>query len=233
MNFTGINKISLVDFDDYLSTTLFVSGCNLRCLFCHNSHLLNKKKCKKISWTKILNYLKTKKNKIDAVVITGGEPLINNEKEIINKIKIIKKMGFLIKLDTNGTNPALLEKIINNNLVDYVAMDIKNSFKEYKKISGIKNNLLVEKIKKSKQILIKNNKKINYEFRTTVIKEFHNSKNLLEIAKSIKNCQKFVLQKYRYSDGCLNQYNEINKKEIKKIQTKIKKIIPNTILRGY
>lgn len=232
MNFVGINKVSLVDFDDFLSTTIFVSGCNLKCLFCHNSQLLNKKKCKKIPWIKILNYLKEKKNKIDAVVISGGEPLINNEKEIINKIKTIKKIGYLIKLDTNGTNPSLLKKIIDNNLIDYVAMDIKNSFKKYKKISGIKNNSLIEKIKKSKEILIKN-KKINYEFRTTVIKEFHNSKDLLEIAKSIKNCKKFVLQKYKYNDGCTNHYHEISEKEIKKIQTKIKKIIPNTILRGY
>lgn len=232
MNFAGINKLSLVDFDNFLSTTIFVSGCNLRCLFCHNSQLLNKKKCKEISWTEILNYLKKTKNKIDAVVITGGEPLINNEKELISKIKTIKKLGFLVKLDTNGTNPNLLKKIIDSNLIDYVAMDIKNSFKEYKKISGIKNNFLIDKIKKSKQILIKN-KKINYEFRTTVIKEFHNLKKLLEIAKSIKNCQKFALQKYKYSDGCINQYHEISEKEIKKIQTEIKKIIPNTIIRGY
>ena len=233
MNFAGINKVSLVDFDSFLSVTIFVSGCNLRCLFCHNSQLLNKNKSEKIPWIEILNYLKKIKNKIDAVVITGGEPLINNEKELINKIKTIKKLGFLVKLDTNGTNPDLLKKIIDNKLVDYVAMDIKNSFKEYKKISGIKNDSLVEKIKKSKQILIKSNKKINYEFRTTIVKEFHDLKKILEIAKSIKNCQKFVLQKYRYSNGCINHYHEIDEKEIKKIQIKVKRIVPNTIIRGY
>lgn len=231
MKFAGINEISLVDFDGYIATTLFVEGCNLNCLFCHNSQLL-KRNNKRISWQKIKNFLKNKKNKIDAVVISGGEPLINKEQEILQKIKEIKQLGFLVKLDTNGTNPILLEKIIKNNLVDYIAIDIKSSFDNYQKISGIKSNVLIKKIEKSKDILIKN-KTINYEFRTTVIQEFHDLKNLLKIAKSIKNCQKYVLQKYQYSQNCINRFHEINEKEIQKYQTEIKKIIPNTIIRGY
>ena len=225
MDFVGINKTSLTNFDGYLSIVLFTSGCNFKCQFCQNSSLI-KKKNKKISWLKIKKILIAKKNKIDAVVITGGEPLIHND--IFEKLKEIKKLNYLIKLDTNGTNPKLLKKLINHKLIDYVAMDIKNSLKKYYLITGInKNNLLLlNNVKKSIEYLNKNN--IPFEFRTTVIKEFHNLKDLINIVNMIGKKQKYILQKYEDKKECLkHNFHSINQNKIKKYIKEIKKIRPD------
>ena len=228
MCFVGVEKLSLVDFDGYLSIVLFTSQCNMRCLYCQNTKLiLNENKI--IPWKKIKDFLIKNTKKIDAVVITGGEPLI--QKKLIERIKEIKKMGFLIKLDTNGLKSEKLKNILENKLVDYVAMDIKNDFKNYNYITGINGKNIVENIKKS--ILYLKKSKIKFEFRTTIIKEFHNLKNLLEIAKVIKPCEKYVLQHYKYQKECLFRFNEINKDTALKYLKNIKKIIPNTYLRGY
>ena len=227
MCFVGVEKLSLVDFDGYLSIVLFTSGCNMRCLYCQNTKLVfNENKI--IPWEKIKEFLAKSVKKIDAVVITGGEPLI--QEKLIERMKEIKEMGFLIKLDTNGLKSEKLKNILENRLVDYVAMDIKNNLKNYNHISGIKKDI-TENIKKSISYL--KNSGINFEFRTTIIKEFHNLENLLEIAKIINPCKKYVLQHYKYQKECLFRFNEIDKDTALKYLENIKEIIPNTYLRGY
>ena len=174
-----MEKLSVVDFDNKVSCTLFTNGCNFKCPFCHNSSLVLSK-VPPLDFNVILDYLKTRKNIIDAAVITGGEPtLLDGLKE---KIIEIKKLGFLIKLDTNGTNPACLQELINEKLIDYVAMDIKNGPTNYAKTIGLTSYDLTN-IKKSIDILKKGT--IDYEFRTTLVKEFHSQSDMKEIRNLI------------------------------------------------
>lgn len=229
MDFVGIDKLSLVDFDEYLSMTLFTGGCNFRCPFCHNADLVLHKEYPSIPWAEIKELLKDRVKKIDAIVITGGEPLIHPD--IIEKIKEIKELGYLVKLDTNGTNPDLLIKLIEDKLIDYVAIDIKNTFDKYPLTSGIKSPML-DNIKKSLNYLLTH--KFPYELRTTVIKEFHTLDDLLKIANSIKGCPKYVLQRYKDREECIEHgFHEISEEDIKKYLVEIRKIIPNTQTRGY
>lgn len=229
MDFVGIDKMSLVDFDEYLSITLFTEGCNFRCPFCHNGSLVLNQHNPIIPWSEIQTLLKERKGKIDAIVITGGEPLIHPD--VVDKIKEIKEMGYMVKLDTNGTNPKLMIKLIENKLIDYVAIDIKNSIDKYPLTSGV-NKLNINPIKESIHYLISH--KFPHEFRTTVIKEFHTLEDIKGIANLIKGCQKYVLQRYKDREGCIEHgFHEISDEEMTKWVKTIKEIIPNTLTRGY
>ena len=135
--FCGMKKLSLVDFEKKLSCVLFVSGCNFKCPFCHNSSLM-KVIDDNIEFEEIKSYLVSRKKMLDAVVISGGEPTLRKELPFV--IKEIKQLGYLIKLDTNGTNPVMLKKLIDEKLIDYVAMDIKADFVNYPLVAGIKQN---------------------------------------------------------------------------------------------
>ena len=168
MDFVGIEKLSLVDFDNNLSVVLFCEGCNFRCPFCHNSSLVLCKN-EKIDFNDILEYLKERKKLLDGVVISGGEPTLMND--LAYKCKQIRDLGYLVKLDTNGTNPKVIKYLIDNKLVDHIAMDIKGSFVNYSEIVGLTSldlNNIIESIK------ILKTSGISYEFRTTLVKEFHN-----------------------------------------------------------
>lgn len=229
MDFVGIDKMSLVDFDEYLSITLFTEGCNFRCPFCHNGSLVLNQHNPIIPWSEIQSLLKDRKGKIDAVVITGGEPLIHPD--IVDKIKEIKEMGYMVKLDTNGTNPKLMIKLIEDKLIDYVAIDIKNSVAKYSLTAGVE-KLNLNSIQESIQYLISH--KFPHEFRTTVIKEFHTLEDIKGIANMIKGCNKYVLQHYKDREGCIaHGFHEISEEEITKWVEAIKEIIPNTSTRGY
>lgn len=229
MDFVGIDKMSLVDFDEYLSITLFTEGCNFRCPFCHNGSLVLNQHNPIIPWSEIQSLLKDRIGKIDAVVITGGEPLIHPD--IVDKIKEIKEMGYMVKLDTNGTNPKLMIKLIEDKLIDYVAIDIKNSIGKYSLTAGVE-KLNLNSIQESIQYLI--SRKFPHEFRTTVIKEFHTLEDIKGIANMIKGCNKYVLQHYKDREGCIaHGFHEISEEEITKWVKTIKEIIPNTSTRGY
>ncbi|MCQ2795514.1 MAG: anaerobic ribonucleoside-triphosphate reductase activating protein [Bacilli bacterium] len=231
MDFVGIDKMSLVDFDDYLSITLFTEGCNFRCPFCHNGSLVLNKHNPIIPWDEIKTLLMDRKGKIDAVVITGGEPLIHPD--IVDKIKEIKEMGYRIKLDTNGTNPKLMIKLIEDKLIDYVAIDIKNSVNKYPLTSGSP-NINMASILSSIQYLI--NHKFPHEFRTTLIKEFHTLDDMIGIANLIKGCQKYVLQHYKDREECIEHgFHDINEEEIKPYIKKAQELLPGTLVttRGY
>lgn len=229
--FIGINKVSLNDFDGYVSTTLFTGGCNFKCPFCHNKDLVfNYNKFNKINFIDILNYLKDRKKLLDAVVITGGEPTLLPS--LKGKIIEIKKLGYLVKLDTNGTNPDLLKELIENKYIDYVAMDIKNSLYDYKTTIGNK-NIDLTKIVKSINYLINQNL-INYEFRTTLVQEFHNEKNIKELGELIKGSKKLYLQKFVNPKSCIEEnLHEIDFNDALKFKAILEKYIDEVNLRGY
>lgn len=185
----GLQKTSLIDFPEKISAIIFTQGCNFRCGYCHNPELLNRADAK-YSEEEIFEFLKSRVGKLDGVVITGGEPTL--QKDLKTFIEKIKGMGFCVKLDTNGTNPEMLEDLINSNLLDYVAMDIKSSIINYEKTVSV--NVNIDNIKKSINLL--KNSDIKYEFRTTVLKSLISKEDFEQIGKEIEGAKKYYLQKF-------------------------------------
>lgn len=190
MIIAGLQKSSLIDYPNEIAAVVFTSGCNFRCPFCHNGGLLEDKKSQKITPEEVLDFLKTRQNKLQGVVISGGEPTLH--KDLEDFIIKIRDLGFKIKLDTNGSNPSVLIDLINKNLIDYVAMDIKSSLKKYKEATN--SNIDTEKIKESIDFLLKG--KVDYEFRTTVVKESLSFDDFRIIAQEIKGAKRYFLQKF-------------------------------------
>lgn len=190
MIISGFQKTSLIDYSDKIASVVFTQGCNFSCIYCHNKQLIDCQKHSEINQDDILNYLEKRKSLIDGVVITGGEPTL--QADLILFAKKVKQLGYKIKLDTNGTNPEVLEKLINLKLIDYIAMDIKAPFSKYNEITQVASP--IEFIKKSINIII--NSKIDYEFRTTLSKNYLKEEDIIEIAKTIKGANLYYLQKY-------------------------------------
>ncbi len=229
MKFYGIDKLSLVDYDEKLSCTLFTAGCNFRCPFCHNSSLVISTPENYISEEDVLKYLSTRTGILDAVAITGGEPTLNND--LIDFISKVKKLGFLVKLDTNGHNPEMIKYLIENNLIDYIAMDIKNSKEKYALTTGL-DSLDISNIKKTVELLLKNH--IDYEFRTTIIKEFHESDDFIKIGEWLKGAKKYRIQKFIPNENCIKQgLHEVSKENALAVKDIIQKYIDDVELRNY
>ena len=199
MKIAGFEKLSLQDYPNHISCIIFTQGCNLKCPFCQNSGLIPINQESVINETKIIQYLKLRKNMLNGVTISGGEPTLQVDlKDFIIKIK---NLGFDVKLDTNGTNFALLKDLVENELIDYIAMDIKNSLNKYDKTSGVK-TIKIENILNSISLLKKCS--IDYEFRTTIINEYHTLQDILDIIKLIGN-SKYYLQNFKNSDNVLDK----------------------------
>lgn len=198
MKIAGVYPTSLLDYPDHISTVLFTQGCNFKCPYCHNSQLIT-------FYNNIDNLLELAKKLIErriglieAVVITGGEPLVQDLYELIDLIKWIKEKGLKIKLDTNGSRPVKLRALIDLNLLDYVAMDIKLPLKSYPMLGGEARDLKDE-IKTSINILLESN--IDYEFRTTVVPGLHKERDIKNIAKAIKGADNYYIQNFKASDN--------------------------------
>lgn len=190
MIIAGLQKSSLIDYPNEIAAVVFTSGCNFRCPFCHNGGLLEDEKSQKMTPEEVLDFLKTRQNKLQGVVISGGEPTLH--KDLEDFIIKIRDLGFKIKLDTNGSNPSVLIDLVNKKLIDYVAMDIKSPLKKYKEATN--SNIDTEKIKESIDFLLKG--KVDYEFRTTVVKESLSFDDFRIIAQEIKGAKRYFLQKF-------------------------------------
>jgi pyruvate formate lyase activating enzyme len=188
----GLQKTSLIDYPPYVVSTIFLGGCNFRCPYCHNPDLINSlEEYPDISTEDLLDFLKVRKKWIDGVCITGGEPTIHEKlPELISKIKDI---GFLVKLDTNGTNPKMLKELFKKKLLDYVAMDIKAPLEKYDNACGVKPEKkdIVESVK-----LIRNSG-VDYEFRTTIVPKFFDEKDARLIGEWLKGSRRYYLQQFR------------------------------------
>lgn len=192
----GITKSSLIDFPKKISAVVFLIGCNFNCPYCHNPELVISNIVEPIHTNTIYSFLKSRIGLLDAVVITGGEPTLH--KDLPDFIKNIKDMGFLVKLDTNGSNPLMVEHLIKNKLIDYIAMDIKAPFDEYKNI--VSKDINVENVKKTFEIVVQN--KIDYEFRTTVVSNLLNYESFEKISEMFKQkgkIKKYYLQRFKKS----------------------------------
>ncbi len=228
MEILGIEKVSLVDFEGKICATIFTGGCNYKCPFCHNSGIVNKEYLKHDE-DEILNYLKDRKKLLDAVTISGGEPTLQPDLESF--AQKIKDMGYLVKLDTNGTFPNVLENLFKKNLIDYVAMDIKNNFENYSLVTNT-TNPLVENVKQSLKLLKKY--KINYELRTTLVEEFHSEENIKKMTDDLKNEKTLFLQKFVDKETCFaKNLNPVKKDLAEKYKQILLQTIDKVELRGY
>ena len=193
----GLQKTTLLDYPEHIACTIFFGNCNLRCPFCHNMELVeHPEKYPEFSITQILDFWKERVGKLNGVAITGGEPLLN--RDIEDLLKPIKELGYPIKLDTNGFFPDMIEKLIDDKLVDMFAMDIKSGWTNYMKVAGLKNeDLSVIKSKVEKSISLLMERASDYEFRTTCVKGLHNENDFYEIKDMIKGAKKYFLQDYK------------------------------------
>lgn len=229
MNIGGIQRLSLLDYPDKTCCTIFTVGCNYRCPFCHNASIIqNQFPEKGILQEEVIEFLKRRKGLLDGVCITGGEPLL--QESLGSFIEEIKSLGFLVKLDTNGSLPKKLKQLIETGLVDYVAMDIKNSPDSYGQTIGI-NNYNLDPIKESVDLLLSNI--VPYEFRTTVVRQLHTSKDMLAIAQWIKGAEHYYLQNFVDSGDVLESgLSGFLREEMQEFQELIRSIIPSVELRG-
>ena len=230
MAIVGIDKLSLLDYEDKVSVVLFSQACNMRCPFCHNgAAVLGASKEDELDFDEILAFLKTRTGLVDAVVFSGGEPTMLEDLKV--KIKAVRDLGFLIKLDTNGTNPELLEELLDEGLLDYVAMDIKNCPNLYAETCGLK-FINVDNINKSISLII--NKAPDYEFRTTLVKEFHERMDYDAFKDLIKGAKRLFLQKFVDREGCIKKgLHEVDVVEANKLRDYLSSDIPEVNLRGY
>lgn len=195
MQIHGLNKTTLLDYPGLVASTIFTGNCNFRCPFCHNADLvLDPMSQPLISEEEVLTHLKKRKGIVTGVCITGGEPTL--QKDLREFIMKVREIGLSVKLDTNGYMPDVLIGLCEEGLIDFVAMDIKTAPDEYSKVTGV--NIDISRIEKSVDYLLKSN--IEYEFRTTVVQEFHNRETFDKIGQFIKGSKAYFLQGYVDSD---------------------------------
>lgn len=233
MLISALKKTTLLDYPDKIATIIFTAWCNLRCGFCHNREFVLPEEIKKITdfipEEVFFNFLKTKVGLLDWVVICWWEPTIN--RDLYDFCKRIKDLWFLVKIDTNWQNPKVLQKLLDEKLVDYIAMDIKNSFIKYELTTWVKEDLEVYE----KSIEIIKNSQINYEFRTTLVKWFHTEEDIIEISKLISWAKKYYLQNFKWGNTLEKDFpwTSFSREELKKLQKACLEYVENVHIREY
>lgn len=229
MEIYGFQKTTLLDFPGHVAATVFTGGCNFRCPFCHNGLLvLDPVNQPLIGEDEVLAYLKKRRGILEGVCITGGEPTL--QKDLISFVKKLKVMYYLVKLDTNGYRPKVLEELLTEGLLDYVAMDVKASMERYDIVTGV-SDLECEKILESIQLL--KNCDIPYEFRTTAVKGLHGIEEFEEIGRLLSDCRAYYLQGFRESDNMVGEgYEAFSAQEMIGIANMAGKYIDKVELRG-
>ncbi len=226
MKIGGFLKQSFIDYPGNIASVIFTSGCNFRCFYCHNPDLVLPERIQEnqfIEESEIFDYLLKNKSFLDAVVITGGEPTIHQD--LPEFIKKIKGLNLLVKLDTNGTDPDLVKSLINREMVDYIAMDVKSTFEinKYKSIVGEQfNSKELDRIKESVNLII--NSGIKFEFRTTLVKPFHSFEEIEEISSHLSG--NYYLQQCRPLNSlnhCNKNFRQFKAQEIEEWRSKITK----------
>lgn len=250
MYLSAIQRLTLLDYPEHVACTVFTPGCNFRCHYCHNSQFVLPEKLQKIQDDFIpekvfFSFLEKRKEKLEGVCITGGEPTIH--KDLPNFITQIKAMGFLVKLDTNGTNPEMLKKLFDEKLLDYVAMDVKAIQNYELRIKNYESDtdettrqdafcgvpVDMDSIKKSRDLIMSSG--IEYEFRTTLVKQFHTDEEFLRILEFVKGAKKYCLQNFRNTTECLdpkwNKYSGFTKEELEERKKLAEKFVEKCEIR--
>lgn len=229
MNICGYQKTTLLDYPGHVAATIFTGGCNFRCPFCHNSDLVvNFTMSPCISQEEIFAFLKKRKNVLSGICITGGEPTL--QADLAEFIENVRSFGYKIKLDTNGYRPEVISSLLEDNLLDYIAMDIKAGLSNYAKVSGIP-NLDTSKIKESISII--ENSGIDYEFRTTVVKELHSQEDFLEISEMLSSSSPYFIQSFKDSGNILTPgLSSCDTETLNQYLAIVKNKLPFSSLRG-
>lgn len=217
------------EYPGMISAIAFTQGCNFRCPYCHNPELVDPDlfgDC--LPEEGVLSFLERRRGKLDALTISGGEPTI--QLDLIDFIKRVRKIGYLIKLDTNGSCPEVLEQLIGGRLLDYIAMDMKGPFQRYRTVTRSK--IDEDKIRQSMEIIMKSGKP--YEFRTTVPKKLLQEEDLLEMGKLLRNASCYILQQFiptRTLDKQFQKYEAYSQEEMEYLRDKLKKDVPVVRIR--
>lgn len=233
MIISGLQKVTLLDYPGHIACTIFFGRCNLRCPFCHNMELVtNPEHFPTFTIEEILAFLKERKGRLNGVAITGGEPLLN--KDIAELLKPIKELGYPIKLDTNGFFPEMIEKLIDEKLVDMFAMDIKAGWKNYLHVAGADGRGESDwqlKLKNSISLLM--NKASDYEFRTTCVKGLHTDEDFCEIKDMIRGAKKYFLQNYKAAPDMKElPFKPFSREELESFLNIVRDSVENASIRG-
>lgn len=231
MQVTGIQKLTLLDYPGTVACTVFTAGCNFRCPFCHNAMLVLPEQIEPNYLTdgEVFDFLRKRRGVLDGVAVTGGEPLLHRDMpEFLSRIK---ELGYKIKLDTNGSNPALLREIVEAGLVDRVAMDIKNAPESYAETIGFE-RFDIAPVEQSKNFLLEGS--VDYEFRTTVVRGIHTKESLIGAAKWISGAKEYYLQQFKDSGSLvmgegLSAYDE---RQMHELAEAVREYVPTVEVRG-
>ena len=235
MKIYGLIKTTLLDFPGRVASTIFLGGCNMRCPFCHNMDLVTGlDQIEPLSYKSVIEHLNLRKGVIDGVCVTGGEPTL--QPDLIPFIEEIKNMGLLVKLDSNGSQPAVLNDLLAKKLIDYIAIDVKAPFNKYPLVCGLNSTdvdpdevkSLINNVEKS-IFMIKNQQSLPYEFRTTVVREYHDENDFILISDMLSGADAYYLQSFVCSDFVPNKSLHAYPKEILErfadiLSQKIKKV---------
>ena len=229
MELASYLKTSWIDYPDKIASVIYTRGCNFNCPFCHNKDLIYDKTLM-VSQEEVWQHLKKRKNILEGVVISGGEPTL--QKDLVAFIGKIKDLGYKVKLDTNGYSPQILKKLLDLNLLDYIAMDIKNTFENYKATAGLSLNL--NHIEESIELI--KNSGTDYEFRTTWMKSFHDLSKVDSIGDMIKGAKRYVFQQYQYSNKQIvdEDFKYFTKEEMAPMTQRLKEYfqVKEVLIRG-
>lgn len=228
MNIPYFQKLTLLDFPGKTAATVFTHGCNFRCPFCHNASLVARPAADSIEPEEFFDFLQKRQGLLDGVCITGGEPLM--QPDIAAFIRRIKALGYAVKLDTNGSFPDRLEALLREELVDYVAMDIKNSREKYGEITGLA-SVPLDKIERSVELL--KTLAPDHEFRTTAVKDFHTVEDFANIGRWLAGDDKYYIQCFKDSGDLLqNGLSAFDENALEALRQAILPYLPNARLRG-
>lgn len=232
MHIEAYQKLTLLDYPGRTAATIFTHGCNFRCPFCHNAGLVVRPSIQRVDENELLSFLEKRKKLLDGVCITGGEPLLQSD--IAEFIQKVRDIGYAVKLDTNGSFPERLASLIDAGLIDYVAMDIKNSPEKYALTAGIPQDIVV-RVKESVALLLKN--KVDFEFRTTITGAHHTVEDMVKIGEWIKGAEKYFLQPFKDSGDIVAGSEAASafpceKDHAKALLEAIKPYVPNAAIRG-
>lgn len=240
MDICGFRKTTLLDYPEHVAATIFTGGCNFCCPFCHNAGLvLDVKEQPRIAVQEILHYLQKRRGILQGICVTGGEPTLQSD--LAQLLVQIKEMGYLVKLDTNGYRPQVLYRLLEKDLLDYVAMDIKASKSNYARVTGV-SDLVLSNIEESVTLLKEGS--IPYEFRTTVVKGLHRIEEFESVGEWLSGARVYYIQAYEQNENVIGMqqkgkdageivtFSAFSKAEMQEIVRKAKKYIDKVMLRG-
>lgn len=230
MNICGLQKLAMVDFPGKIAATVFTGACNLRCPFCHNALLVTRlTETPTIPTEEVLDFLRSRRGLLDGVVLSGGEPLLQSD--AVDFLQSVRDMGFAVKLDTNGCYPDALADILSHRLVDYIAMDIKNCREKYGITTGVP-NLDLSPILSSIDLIQRAG--IDYEFRTTVVRELHTAADIQSIGKWLSGSHRYVLQQFVDSGNLISSapYSAYSPEELHQMADHLRPLFGEVLIRG-